>query len=112
MLVVARFVSRSVIDKRRAITRNRGSLNLCLIWLLDSSDNSRVKIRYDITKNILNEKSIKQHVIRMKENIFESRFLNIINYGDWLSYWCAIVHNTDPSPVSNIDRLKIELSKI
>ena len=35
----------------------------------------------------------------------------MIHYGDWLSYWCAIAHNTDPSPVSNIDRLKKNLVK-
>ena len=62
--------------------------------------------------NILKEKKVKQFTIRMNENLFQNRFLNMINYGDWLSYWCAIAHNTDPSPVSNIDRLKIELSKI
>ena len=83
--------------------------NLFLIWLLDSSDNSRVKIRYDITRNILNEKSIKQHVIRMEENTFENRFLNMIHYGDWLSFWCAILNNTDPSPVKNIIKLKNQL---
>ena len=35
----------------------------------------------------------------------------MINYGDWLSYWCAIFHGTDPSPVININKLKEELLK-
>ena len=30
----------------------------------------------------------------------------MIHYGDWLSFWCAILHDTSPSPVKNIDRLK------
>ena len=47
----------------------------------------------------------------MTGNFFQDRFLNMIHYGDWLSYWCAIAHNTDPSPVSNIDRLKKNLVK-
>ena len=34
----------------------------------------------------------------------------MIHYGDWLSYWCAILHNTDPSPVKNIQTLKYKLS--
>ncbi|MBT4369354.1 MAG: bifunctional phosphoglucose/phosphomannose isomerase, partial [Candidatus Marinimicrobia bacterium] len=33
------------------------------------------------------------------------------HYGDWLSYWCAILHGTDPSPVEKISRLKEELSR-
>ena len=86
--------------------------HLFLIWLSDKSDNERVKHRMAITQTILNEKKVDQHVIEMKGNLFQVRFLNMIHYGDWLSYWCAIAHNTDPSPVSNIDRLKKELSKI
>ena len=66
----------------------------------------------EITQAILNEKKVDQYVIKMTGNLFQVRFLNMIHYGDWLSYWCAIAHNTDPSPVANIDRLKTELKKI
>ena len=86
--------------------------HLFLIWLSDEADNERVKHRMDITQTILKEKKVDQYVIKMTGNFFQDRFLNMIHYGDWLSYWCAIAHNTDPSPVSNIDRLKKELSKI
>ena len=86
--------------------------HLFLIWLTDEADNERVKHRMDITQTILKEKKVDQYVIKMTGNLLQDRFLNMIHYGDWLSYWCAIAHNTDPSPVSNIDRLKIELSKI
>jgi len=34
----------------------------------------------------------------------------MIHYGDWLSYWCAILHGTDPSPVVKIAHLKQELA--
>jgi Bacterial phospho-glucose isomerase C-terminal region. len=51
-------------------------------------------------------------VIQIKGNSFQERFLHMINYGDWLSFWCSILHETDPSPVIKINRLKKELSKI
>jgi glucose/mannose-6-phosphate isomerase len=86
--------------------------HLFLIWLCDKADHGRVKHRMDITQTILNEKKVDQYFIKMKGNSFQVRFLNMIHYGDWLSYWCAIAHNTDPSPVANIDRLKTELNKI
>ena len=86
--------------------------HLFLIWLADREDNQRVKHRMKITQTILNDKNIEQYIIEMTGNIFQDRFLNMINYGDWLSYWCAIAHKTDPSPVNNISRLKSELSKI
>ena len=83
--------------------------HLFVLWLTDQSDNQRVKHRQEITQKILNEIGIDQFVIEMTGNSFQERFLHMINYGDWLSFWCAIAHCTDPSPVLKIDRLKQEL---
>ena len=37
--------------------------------------------------------------------------LKFIHFGDWLSFWCAIFHKTDPTPVKKIDLLKNKLSE-
>ena len=84
---------------------------LFVIWLSDINDNERVKYRKEITQNILNEEGIDQFVIEITGNSFQERFLHSIHYGDWLSFWCAILHETDPSPVEKITRLKNELKK-
>ena len=84
---------------------------LFVIWLSDINDNERVKYRKAITQNILNEEGIDQFVIEITGNSFQERFLHSIHYGDWLSFWCAILHETDPSPVEKITRLKNELKK-
>ena len=83
--------------------------NLCVLWLEDESDNIRTKIRKNITETILNEINIDQYTIQINGDLFQERFLNMIHYGDWLSFWCAILHETDPSPVKKIERLKNEL---
>ena len=84
---------------------------LFVLWLTDANDNPRVKHRQEITQDILNEAGVDQYVLEMTGNLFQERFLHMIHYGDWLSYWCAILHGTDPSPVVKITRLKEELSK-
>ena len=84
---------------------------LFVLWLTDADDNARVKYREKITQDILNEVGVDQYVLEMTGNSFQERFLHMIYYGDWLSYWCAILHGTDPSPVKKISRLKEELSK-
>ena len=84
---------------------------LFVLWLTDANDNPRVKHRQEITQDILNEAGVDQYVLEMTGNLFQERFLHMIHYGDWLSYWCAILHGTDPSPVKKISRLKEELSK-
>ena len=84
---------------------------LFVLWLTDENDNPRVKLRQQITQEILNENGVDQFVIEMTGNSFQERFLHMIHYGDWLSFWCAIAHGVDPSPVEKIDRLKKELMK-
>ncbi len=85
---------------------------LSVIWLRDKNDNERVRARQDITKTLLNDINIMQHEVSAEgENNIE-RLLDLINYGDWLSYWCAILHNTDPSPVEKINKLKKALEEI
>ena len=58
---------------------------------------------------IIGEIGINHFVLEMTGHSFQERFLHMINYGDWLSFWCAIAHCTDPSPVEKINRLKEEL---
>jgi glucose/mannose-6-phosphate isomerase len=84
--------------------------HLHIIWLKDTFDNKRTKIRQNITKDILNEENVEQDNIQVEGKIFQERFLKLIYFGDWLSYWCAINHETDPSPVLKIKRLKNELA--
>tara|TARA_B110000438_G_scaffold76885_1_gene77084 strand:- start:3243 stop:4283 length:1041 start_codon:yes stop_codon:yes gene_type:complete len=85
--------------------------DLFVLWLTDEDDNSRIKHRQDITQSILKQSGVNQFVIQVTGNSFQERFLLMIHYGDWLSYWCAILHGTNPSPVEKISRLKEELSK-
>ena len=85
--------------------------SLFVLWLIDSSDNPRIKHRQSITKSILDEVGVDQVVLEMAEKSFEERFLHMIHFGDWLSFWCAILHETDPSPVEKITSLKYQLSK-
>ncbi|MEE8479318.1 MAG: bifunctional phosphoglucose/phosphomannose isomerase [Candidatus Neomarinimicrobiota bacterium] len=84
---------------------------MSVIWLKDKNDNERVRKRQDITKTLLNDIGIMQHEVSAEgENNIE-RLLYLINYGDWLSYWCAILHNTDPSTIEKINKLKKSLEE-
>jgi len=85
---------------------------LSVIWLRDKFDNERIKARQDITKQILNDMDIMQHEIRAEGETKVERMLDLIYFGDWLSYWCAILHDTDPSPVEKINKLKEALANL
>jgi len=85
---------------------------LSVIWLRDENDNERVRARQNITKSLLNDMDIMQHEVDAEGASNLERLIDLINYGDWLSYWCAILHNTDPSPVGKINKLKKALEEI
>ena len=86
--------------------------NFVIIWLKDKNDHERNKYRQNITENILNEIKIKQFSVEVEGNSFQERFLHMLHFGDWLSYWCALLHKTDPTPVLKIDRLKNSLESL
>ena len=86
--------------------------NYYVLWLMDEEMNSRNKSRKNIISEILSDLNVSQQEIKVDGNSFKERFLLLIHYGDWLSYWCAILHNTNPSPVKNIQTLKDKLSEI
>ena len=85
---------------------------IALIWIKDKSHHDRVGIRQEITKTILNNSAISQYTVEVLEKNRMVRFLHLIHFGDWVSYWCAIAHQTDPSPVAKITQLKKELNKL
>ena len=81
-----------------------------IIWLKDKDDHGRVKLRQKATQKILRKNGVKQSVLKMNEKSFSERFLHMIHYGDWLSYWCAIAHESDPGLVEKIIQIKKKLA--
>ncbi|MFQ6677214.1 MAG: bifunctional phosphoglucose/phosphomannose isomerase [Fidelibacterota bacterium] len=82
-----------------------------VLWIKDEKDHPRVQLRQEITRQIIEGKNTNQHIIRVEGSTPNSRFLHLIHFGDWVSYWCAIFHDTNPSPVKPIMRLKNKLSE-
>lgn len=86
--------------------------SISIIWLKDEIDHPRVKLRQDITAKVLSGLPSSQYTITGEGDTAFQRFLYMIHFADWVSYWCAILHQTDPTPVIKIDQLKDELGKV
>jgi glucose/mannose-6-phosphate isomerase len=82
-----------------------------IIWIRDRKDHPRVAVRQKITSEIIGEQCAGQEVVSLDGNSDLERWLRLIHFGDWLSYWCAFLHETDPTPVEKISRLKETLAK-
>lgn len=84
---------------------------LSLVWI-DIRYNKNIK-RMNITNNILKNRVASNNHIDVPSEIASHRLascLYLVNYVDWLSYWCAYSHNVDIMNIDNIDTLKKSMS--
>lgn len=77
-----------------------------IIWLLDPSMDERNRKRAGITKQLLDGYPAIQLQFEGTGSTWSQRLFYLIYFGDWISYWCAIAHETDPTTIEAIDTLK------
>jgi glucose/mannose-6-phosphate isomerase len=80
-----------------------------VIFLKDKSDNDRVKLRMKITKDIIKNYCNNMLFLESDAKSRLERIFDLIYLGDWVSYYLAILNNTDPTPVEAIEKLKVKL---
>jgi glucose/mannose-6-phosphate isomerase len=83
-----------------------------VFFLRDKDDHPRVKVRMDITKEIICKYTPHVTEVWSEGSSLLSRIFSLISLGDWMSYYLAILHRVDPTPVEVIDHLKQELGKV
>lgn len=71
----------------------------------------RNRIRFDITKDILYQKDIPYFEFKASGQTILSQLLNTVYFGDFTSFYLAILNKTNPTPVETIDYLKDRLKK-
>jgi len=79
---------------------------ISILWLTDKDDHERNRIRQNVTREIIGGLAGNHEIISVAGRNLTERLIHLINYGDWVSYWCALLHGSNPSPVIKIDRLK------
>ncbi len=67
--------------------------------------------RYRITSQILEKADVSFSLIEGSGKSPLAQIMNLVLFGDYVSYYLAILNKTDPTPVDTIDFLKGELGK-
>ena len=80
-----------------------------IIWLIDKDQHPSCILRQSLTKNLIGDTVKYQKDIVSLGKCLTERLLYLVNFCDWVSFWCAILHGTDPTPVKLIDELKQKL---
>ena len=83
---------------------------LAAIILRDSADHPQVKKRMDIVNPLIEETGADVIEVESRGSSELERILNLIQIGDFVSYYLAILNDQDPTPVLSIEMLKDALS--
>jgi glucose/mannose-6-phosphate isomerase len=84
---------------------------LHVILLRSPLFNQRVKLRYEVTCELLGRAGVKYEYVDSEGNSPLSQMMSTVMTGDFVSYYLAILYRIDPSPVKVIDYLKERLAK-
>ncbi|MCK4353565.1 bifunctional phosphoglucose/phosphomannose isomerase [candidate division WOR-3 bacterium] len=85
------------------------SLNNSLVTILiDREYDPQIKRRIEITVRIIAPYTEIEKV-ESQGNSLLARLFSLIYFGDWVSYWLAILRKVDPTPIERIEELKHKL---
>jgi glucose/mannose-6-phosphate isomerase len=84
---------------------------MVVIFLRDKDDHKRVQIRMDLTREIISRYTGHIEEVWSQGKSVLARMFSLIQLGDWVSFYLAILHGEDPTPVAVIDYLKQSLAQ-
>jgi glucose/mannose-6-phosphate isomerase len=73
--------------------------------------NERIKLRYDVTCELLKQAGVAYEFVDGEGKSALSQMVSLVSFGDYVSYYLAILYKVDPSPVEVISYLKERLEK-
>lgn len=85
--------------------------NLSVVFLRDRGTHPRVQRREEITGKIIREYASDVQEVWGEGRSLLARMISLVYFGDWVSYYLAILNKQNPTPVKVIDYLKNELGK-
>jgi glucose/mannose-6-phosphate isomerase len=77
-----------------------------VIQLRDADDHPRIQRRMEIVKGLLEKHGVQVIEIESTGKTALQRMFSLIQYGDFVSYYLAILNGVDPTPVDAIEKLK------
>ncbi|MFQ5825726.1 MAG: bifunctional phosphoglucose/phosphomannose isomerase [Dehalococcoidia bacterium] len=70
----------------------------------------RTRLRYQGTREILSQRGVAHETVEAEGKSPLSHLMSLVYIGDWASYYLALLHGRDPTPVETIEQLKRQLA--
>lgn len=85
---------------------------ILVVMLTSSLDHPRNKARFQVTQDILTKRGIVYYTIEAHGESPLAQMLSAIHFGDYVSYYLAMLYEVNPTPVKVIDYLKKRLAQL
>jgi glucose/mannose-6-phosphate isomerase len=85
--------------------------HLAVVILRDEDDHHRIRRRMELVRGIVEDLDVPVYELESKGGCLLERMFSLIQLGDFISFYLAILNEVDPTPVEVIDYLKRELAK-
>jgi len=82
------------------------------IFLRDEFEHERVKIRMNLARDIIEKSSSGTAEVKSRGTTPLARVMSLLYFGDYTSYYLALLNGKNPTSIGNIDNLKENLSKM
>ena len=84
---------------------------IMVVLLRSTSLHRRIQLRYQVTCQLLDRAKVSYQIVDGNGTSPLSQMMSLVLFGDYVSYYLAILYKIDPSPVKAIDYLKGQLAK-
>ncbi len=85
--------------------------DLVVVMLRDKGMHPRVRLRMDITRDIIRKEGVELIEIWSRSEGLMARIFSLIYIGDFVSFYLAILYAIDPTPVERVTFLKNKLAQ-
>ena len=83
-----------------------------VVMLRSPTLHPRILARYKVTAELLTDAGIPHEVVDAKGESPLAQMMSAVLFGDYVSYYLALLNGVDPSPVAAIDYLKRRLAEV
>jgi len=89
----------------------RGLEQIFCLLLRSGYDHPRVALRHDLTYRLLLQQGITTDMLQARGRSRLAQMLSATQFGDYVSYYLAMLNEVDPTPVPQIENLKAGLAR-
>ncbi len=82
-----------------------------VLMLCSGLDHPRVRMRWDVTRELLQRERVAVETLQGRGESRLAQMLSLIHFGDYVSFYLAMLNGADPTPVETISFLKQRLAE-